>query len=61
MVDVHSVGTVLEYINYYKIMTVGFLPNRFAEKLSNEDLDYSVPALSWDEVALFIKVIRDTL
>lgn len=51
-----------EYVTYYKLMTVQYLPFELAEELSNKTTDdYSAPSIMYDEVALFIDIIRDTL
>lgn len=52
---------VFQYMTYYKLMTVEYLPYRWAEKLSNEDDDYSAPSIIFDDVAKFISIIVDTL
>lgn len=50
-----------EYVTYYKLMSVERLTDNLARKLAETDDDYSAPAISHDEVALFIDIIRDTL
>jgi hypothetical protein len=52
---------VLQYMTYYKLMTVEGLPDRWAEKLSDDDDDYSAPSIIFDEAAKFISIISDTL
>ena len=52
----------LEYITFYRLMTAEFLPFHLSEKMSKIDGDdYSAPAVSYDELALFIGIIKDTL
>lgn len=51
----------LQYITYYKIMTCEFLSNKLAMKLAKIEDDYSAPTIIYDEVALFITLIQDTL
>lgn len=54
---------ILEYINFYKIFSVEKLPINLLEKINNAvcDDDYSAPNMVYDEVAIFINTIRDTL
>lgn len=52
---------ILQYITFYKLMTAEYLPYTLAEELSNYGDDYSGPSISYDEVALFINIIRETL
>jgi hypothetical protein len=54
---------ILEYINQYKIFTVERLPLNLLDKINKfvGDDDYSAPNIIYDEVAIFIDIIRDTL
>lgn len=51
----------LQYVTYYKLMSAEFLPYHLAEKLSILDDDYSAPTILYDEAALFVNMIKDTL
>lgn len=53
----------LEYINMYKIINIDILPFEIIEKIDeyfNND-DYSAPNIIYDELSVFIRIIKDTL
>lgn len=51
----------LQYITYYKLMSAEWLPCNLMNKFPVDDDDYSAPSILYDEVALFIDIIKDTL
>ena len=51
----------LQYITYYKLMTPGNIPHHLSDKLSDISDDYAAPSIMYDDVAIFINSVQDTL